>query len=104
MFPNSHTPPRIHAPDRARKNDPETSKEAGRSAPTAKHYEAILEALNEFGPMGCHNIALVTELDPSQVFRRMSELQKIGAVCLTGDKVSSPAGRAEREWEAVTHD
>jgi predicted ArsR family transcriptional regulator len=95
MLPNSHTPPR------ARRSDPETSKEAGRSAPTAKHYEAILEALNEFGPMGCHSIAQVTNLDPSQVFRRMSELQKIGAVCLTGDKVSSPAGRSEREWQAV---
>jgi hypothetical protein len=91
-------------PPRARRNDPETSKEAGRHAPTTKHYDSILEALNQFGPMGCHGIALVTELDPAQVFRRMSELQKIGAVCLTGDKVSSPSSRAEREWEAVTHD
>ena len=104
MFPNSHTPPRIHAPDRARKNDPETSKEAGRGAPTAKHFEAILGALNEFGPLGVHGIATVADLDPSQVFRRMTELERMGFVRLTGYKVSSPSCRSEREWEVVIHD
>jgi len=38
------------------------------------------------------------------VFRRMTELERMGFVRLTGYKVSSPSCRSEREWEAVTHD
>jgi len=34
----------------------------------------------------------------------MTELERMGFVRLTGYKVSSPSSRAEREWEAVTHD
>ena len=85
---------------RARRTDPSTSREAGQLAPSTYHYNKIIEALKSFGPMGVHGIALVSDLDPSQVFRRMKELEKFGVVCLTGERVPSPT-RYEREWQLV---
>jgi predicted transcriptional regulator len=84
----------------ARISDPSTSHLAASKAPRELHWDKITKALYEFGPMGVHGIALVADLDPAQVFRRMKELETYGVICLTGDKVNSPT-RLEREWRLV---
>mgnify|MGYP006296373221 CR=1 FL=1 len=62
------------------------------------HNEVIVAALSKFGPMGKDYIATHTGLQSNQVARRLSELEKIGLIELTGNKVQSLSGRAEREW------
>ena len=86
--------------NRARKTDPQTSKDAGEQiADTApKHFETILEALELNGPMGKDGIAYASGLRPDQVWRRLPEMQKLKLVKLTGKTVESFSGRQEREW------
>lgn len=85
---------------RSRKDDPQTSKDAGQSITMVapKHYQTIHEALKDNGPMGKDGIAYVTGLDGNQIARRLPEMQKLGMVKLTGQTVESLSGRKEREW------
>ena len=85
---------------RARATDAITSFQAADSIKdVAKmHNEVIVAALKRFGPMGKDNIATKTGLQSNQVARRLSELEKIGLIELTGNKVQSLSGRQEREW------
>ena len=85
---------------RARKTDPTTSQEAAESAKDmARHHMAIIhQTLEQHGPMGKDRIALKAGLRPDQVWRRLSEMEKIGIVKLTGRTVESFSGRKEREW------
>jgi DNA-binding MarR family transcriptional regulator len=62
----------------------------------------ILEALHKHGAMSPTAIARVLGLDRSQVFRRMSDLEKNGLATPTGRVVKSPSNRNEREWMFVT--
>ena len=80
--------------------DPITSFEAADQAKelASKHHKTIIEALKS-GALGKDGIALKTGLDSNQVARRLSELQKMGFIQLTGKKVRSKSGRNEREWE-----
>jgi predicted ArsR family transcriptional regulator len=48
--------------------------------------------------MGVDAIARVIGLHGHSVGRRMVELQRSGAVELTGDNVASDSGRLQREW------
>lgn len=85
---------------RVRKDDPITSYEAADSVKemTAKHWKIIHECLQEHGPLGKDGIARLTGLDGNQIARRMNEMQVMGLVFLTGNKVKSDSGRNEREW------
>ena len=85
---------------RARAKDPITSFEAAASIKdVAKmHNEVIVAGLQRFGPMGKDQIANNTGLQPNQVSRRLSELEEIGLIELTGKQVKSNSGRNEREW------
>jgi predicted transcriptional regulator len=85
---------------RARTTDPETSHLAAEQIePAAKtHKIKILKALEENGPMGKDQIAVAANMPPSQVWRRLNELQKSGLIKLTGKTVKSLSGREEREW------
>jgi predicted transcriptional regulator len=85
---------------RVRKEDPITSYEAADSVKemTAKHWKIIHECLQEHGPLGKDGIAKLTGLDGNQIARRMNEMQVMGLVFLTGNKVKSDSGRNEREW------
>ncbi len=80
-----------------RRNDPDTSKEAGESVSRETHFKAILEALDV--PRGKDGIARRTGLDGVQVARRVSELIRLGKVLPTGRKVRSDKGFNEREYE-----
>ena len=85
---------------RARATDAITSFQAADSIKeVAKmHNEVIVAGLQRFGPMGKDQIATSTGLQPNQVSRRLSELEKLGLIELTGKTVKSSSGRAEREW------
>lgn len=88
---------------RARKTDPTTSHEAA-DAITAQmaqhHFDSIVDALKQYGPMGKDAIAIHCGLDGNQVARRLPELLRKDLVYLTGKTVESLSGRKEREWGA----
>lgn len=86
-------------PPRARRVDPATSHAAAASAKQlqADHHCLILGALKR-GPAGVDRIAAITRLVNHAVGRRMNELQRNGAIELTGETVKSTAGRDQREW------
>jgi predicted ArsR family transcriptional regulator len=85
---------------RARATDAITSFQAADSIKdVAKmHQEVIVACLQRFGPLGKDGIATQTGLQSNQVARRLSELEKMGLIELTGQTVKSNSGRQEREW------
>jgi predicted transcriptional regulator len=85
---------------RVRSNDPLTSFEAADSIKpvVSKHYSIIMDCLQEYGALGKDGIAHHTNLDRNQVSRRLSEMESIGLIRLTGKTVKSNSGRSEREW------
>ncbi len=91
------------APPLARRTDPATSHQAAAAARELQslHRDVIVACLRRHGPMGKDGIAARTRLDGVAVARRLTEMQRLGLVRLTGGTVQSTAGRAEREWEAV---
>ena len=85
---------------RARATDAITSFQAADSIKdVAKmHQEVIVACLQRFGALGKDGIARQTGLQSNQVARRLSELEKMGLIELTGNQVKSESGRNEREW------
>ena len=85
---------------RARATDAITSFQAADSIKdVAKmHQEVIVACLQRFGALGKDGIAKQTGLQSNQVARRLSELEKLGLIELTGKTVKSASGRNEREW------
>ena len=89
---------------RARKTDPSTSHEAADKVGefAHAHYQQILKALLVHGPLGKDGIAMKANTnnreDGVAISRRLPELQKMGLVFLTGEKVQSRSGCSEREW------
>ena len=88
-----------HMFPRFRNTDPITSLEAADHATFAgEHYDIILGCLTKYGPQGKDGIANRTNLESSQVARRLSEMEKLDFIETTGQTVKSNAGRSEREW------
>jgi len=86
----------------ARKNDPQTSKDAAKKVNfEVGHYDQILAVLVLSGPQGKDGIADRCKLDPNQVARRLNEMAKLGLIRPTGKTVKSKSNRSEREWELV---
>ena len=91
---------------RARRDGPETSREAARDSHgiAAEHHLLILAALRDFGPMSCTEIAARTSLHAHQVGKRMHELcsAEIAAVRIV-DGITRPtaAGRPSRVYEIL---
>lgn len=88
---------------RARRRDPETSKQAALAAKElqAAHCDAILKALRKHGPLSKDGIAARTPLDGTQVARRTVELERAGLIEDSGEKALSTSGRWERVWRAL---
>ena len=86
---------------RVRKDDPVTSYEAADEIKSTvpEHYDEILECLNRYGALGKDGISNNSTLDPNQVARRLSEMERLGYIRQTGNKVKSNTGRNEREWQ-----
>ena len=86
---------------RVRKDDPVTSYEAAdaikNKAPD--HWSEIVYCLVKHGALGKDGISGKTTLDPNQVARRLSEMERLGLIKQTGNKVKSNTGRNEREWQ-----
>jgi DNA-binding Lrp family transcriptional regulator len=85
---------------RARSTDPITSFKAADSIKDVanQHMDIIVKCLKEFGPLGKDGIAKKTGLEPTQVSRRLKEMQTLDLIELTGKQVTSNSGRKEREW------
>ncbi len=85
---------------RARSTDPITSHQAADSIKDIanQHMDIIVKCLKEHGPLGKDGIAKQTGLQPTQVSRRLKEMQELGLIELTGKQVTSNSGRGEREW------
>ena len=86
---------------RVRKDDPVTSYEAADSIKdkVPDHYTEIIECLILHGALGKDGISSKSRLDPNQVARRLSEMERLGLIEQTGNKVKSNTGRNEREWQ-----
>lgn len=84
---------------RARIHDPATSHGAAiRAKDLAKQHAVLILGALARGPMGVDAISDAARLNAYQVSKRMVELQRAGAVELTGREVQSNSGRAQREW------
>lgn len=72
-----------------RKNDPETSKEAARTAPLSKRRAFVLNLIEEAGARGV-TIREMTkrfpEMPSSSITSRPNELEKLGFIFYAGDK------------------
>jgi predicted HTH transcriptional regulator len=88
---------------RARSKDPITSFEAADAVEemAQSHYAIILQVLKKNGPLGKDGISAISGLDSNQIARRLSEMEKLDLIALTGRKVKSRAKRNEREWAAL---
>lgn len=86
----------------ARANDPGTSKAA---AKTVKQFSKKRHALILWG-LGIregtfYDIAETTGLEPSQVWRRLNELERKGLIEPTGGERRGPTGRMCRVWRLL---
>lgn len=88
---------------RARSKDPITSFEAADTVQemAQSHYAIIFQTLAKHGPLGKDGISAICGLDGNQIARRLSEMEKLDMVALTGKKVKSRSKRNEREWMAI---
>lgn len=90
------------AMSRARSDDPPTSKAAAARTKEfdANHYGRIMDALRSIGSGTFHEIAGCMALQGQQVNKRLSELERMGAVERTGETRPSPSGRQCAVWRA----
>ena len=86
---------------RVRADDPVTSYEAADKIKSVvqEHYQEIIDCLKRYGPQGKDGISYNSTLDANQVARRLSEMERLGYIEQTGNKVKSNTGRNEREWQ-----
>lgn len=108
-----HPLPIIEDKTRARRNDPETSKDAAASVKALgnKHHAWILQSLGQAmvsgtGGLGAEQIAAGINVTPYAARKRLSELEDFGHIRIvidaaTGKPVTrkTTTGRSERLWE-----
>lgn len=88
----------------ARATDPDTSHAAADMAGdlAQQHHALILAVLEKHGPGGkCFISSFLVGIDDVAVARRLKEMNGLGLIALTGNRVQSHSGRLEREWKAV---
>lgn len=87
----------------ARRSDPATSHAAAASARELQlhHHDLIVGVLKRSGALGKDGVAARCGLTGHACGKRLSELERMGLVKLTGKTVPSTSGRAEREWIAA---
>ena len=91
---------------RARRRDPETSKEAAAAAHglANEHRLLILAAMRDAGcELTATEIGERTSLTSVQVCRRLHELQDDGLAEPTANAKPTPAGRPSRCWRVLSH-
>ena len=79
--------------------DPETSKLAAETVHqfSGVHHQKIYEALKQKDGT-FYEIAEISGLSPSAVWRRLNELERSGKVRTTGEMRNGPTGRKCRVW------
>ena len=87
----------------ARRSDPATSHAAAASARELQlhHHDLIVGVLKRSGSLGKDGVSARCDLTGHACGKRLSELERMGLIALTGRQVFSTAGRLEREWVAV---
>jgi Mn-dependent DtxR family transcriptional regulator len=87
----------------ARTSDPSTSHEAAKFAVAkmSSQKARIYGALRDHGAMTSCEIASHSDLSPHQVQKRLSEMERLGYVELTGNERPGWANVPMREWRAV---
>ena len=87
----------------ARRSDPQTSKDAAKSAAdfASSHCGIILSALKKYGPAGKTRLAARTQISDVAVARRLADLQKQGLAEPTGETEINGKNRQERIWRAL---
>lgn len=94
---------------RARRADPNTSKAAAKRAEkwASTHAGIIHAALLDYWPMTFSEIARVSGLSESQVWRRLPEMQRAGYVDIVRDDSGAEvtrlgsSGDHQRVWRAI---
>ena len=94
-------PPPTDFSKRARRTDPQTSKDAAKSVEAfgEGHHGVILAALRAHGPATVYEIEARTKIQAHKVGKRMCELEARLLVEQTGDERKSPSGRNCRVWK-----
>lgn len=89
----------------ARREDPSTSKEAGRSIETTRLERMVHEAIRSYGDQGCCAYQLLEhrfrDLAYSSVTARFSALERKGLIKCGPDKRKGPSGRAQRVMRSI---
>ena len=90
------------AREHARRWDPETSQNAAQSMILGSfaHSAEIVLALETAGhALAAHEIAGRCELSAHQISRRLVDLRRAGVINDSGERATTPAGRASVRWE-----
>ena len=89
----------------ARREDPDTSKEAARSTDTTRLERMVHEAIRSYGKDGCCAYQLLEhrfrDLAYSSVTARFSALERKGLITCGPDKRKGPSGRSQRVMRAI---
>ena len=86
-----------------RASDPITSFEAADGARLFRRSQEkrIVAILTTFGALGVDDIALMCDLEPHAVGKRVTKLGRDGLIELTGEYVTSRSGHRQRQWRIV---
>ena len=87
--------------DNARSTDPATSHAAAKQLDFAFELCSIIMICLKRRPGTFEEIASRTRLRPDQVWRRLSDLEKMGLARPTTETRKGSSGRQQRVWEAV---
>jgi predicted ArsR family transcriptional regulator len=90
-------------PPRARRRDPDTSKDAAGKVGTEKLQKVILYYLLQLGATGatCGEIALNVGLPRDSLSPRMRTLEKAGLIVATEERRILSGGRPQIVWKRV---
>lgn len=89
----------------ARREDPDTSKEAAKAIDTTRLERMVHEAIRSYGDRGCCAFQLLEhrfrDLPYSSVTARFSALERKGLITCGPDKRKGPSGRSQRVMRAT---
>lgn len=91
----------------ARRDNPETSKQAAQSVETTRLERMVHEAIRSYGEKGCCAYQLLEhrfrDLAYSSVTARFSALERKGLIKCGPDKRKGPSGRAQRVMRSIVN-
>lgn len=88
-------------------HQPQTSLTANRMVTDEmrnEHYKKIVEGLGKLGEATSEEIATITTLDKSQIYRRMIDLVRLDRIFATGRTKPTRSGRPAATYQLVKSD